>query len=878
MLPHALAAPPCPRHLERVTISGPFQTRSGALPGKVTAVLGPTNTGKTHLAVERLCAHASGMIGFPLRLLAREVYDRVVAAKGPAQVALITGEEKIVPPGARWFLCTVESMPLDREVAFVAIDEGQMGADPERGHVFTDRLLNVRGYAETMILGSETLKPLIRKLLPDAEIITRPRFSTLAFAGPKKLSRLPRRTAIVAFTAAEVYAIAEMLRRQKGGAAVVMGALSPRTRNAQVAMYQSGEVDYLVATDAIGMGLNMDIAHVAFAALGKFDGKRQRRLFLSEMAQIAGRAGRHQKDGSFGTVQLGAEAQCQFTPEEIEGLEEHRFEALSQLVWRNARPDFSSLTQLVASLDARPPRPELVRSDDAIDLAVLKRLAGEPWVMERSRARLLGTRGLHRLWQACGLPDYRKSGDEAHARLVGRVFRHLTEGHGHLPEAWIAAELAHLDRVSGDVEAIADRIAAARTWTYVAHRPDWLENGAEWAERTRALEDRLSDALHAALTQRFVDRRTAVLLKDLKAKGADAAVIVDADGTVLVDGEAIGRLDGFRFTADARARAGEQRLLLAAAERHLSRELAARARRLANAEDAQFALDFAGRMPPRLLWQGARVALLRKGRDALSPRLELDRAVAALSPDDRRRVQARLEAWLAARIGSVLAPLAGLSALRETLSPPARGLIVQMVEGLGVLSRQTVADMLAGLTRADRQQLSAAGVRLGPLHLFVPGLLRPEPTRWRLALWAVASEQAALPALPPAGRVSIAVDGAGADNLAVAGYWRLPGGQTAVRIDMVDRLARQIHARRTGRAPFIPDPNWAASLGLSQDGLARLLRALGYRPRLVDGTPHFAWAGARRAAPRPPASAEAQTAARTVTASPFAILAGMKGR
>ena len=305
--------------------------RPAAPAGTVTAVLGPTNTGKTHLAVERLCGHASGMIGFPLRLLAREVYDKVCVLKGAANVALITGEEKIVPPGARWFLCTVEAMPVEREVSFVAIDEGQVAADPERGHVFTDRLLHARGYAETMILGSETLRPLIRKLIPEAEIITRPRFSTLSYAGAKKLSRLPRRSAIVAFTAAEVYALAEMLRRQKGGAAVVMGSLSPRTRNAQVAMYQSGEVDYLVATDAIGMGLNMDIAHVAFASLGKFDGRRQRRLMLSEMAQIAGRAGRYQKDGTFGTVQLGTAEAASFTPEEIEGLQEHRFEALEEL-------------------------------------------------------------------------------------------------------------------------------------------------------------------------------------------------------------------------------------------------------------------------------------------------------------------------------------------------------------------------------------------------------------------------------------------------------------------------------------------------------------------------------------------------------------------
>ncbi|MFZ4381524.1 MAG: helicase-related protein, partial [Sandarakinorhabdus sp.] len=848
---------------------------------RVTAVLGPTNTGKTHLAVERLCGHASGIMGFPLRLLAREVYEKVVAAKGAHQVALITGEEKIVPPQARWYLCTMESMPLDREAAFVGIDEAQMGADPERGHVFTDRLLHARGYAETMILGSETIKPLVRKLVPEAEIITRPRFSTLAYAGPKKLSRLPRRTAIVAFTAAEVYAIAEMLRRQKGGAAVVMGSLSPRTRNAQVAMYQSGEVDYLVATDAIGMGLNMDIAHVAFAGLGKFDGKRQRRLTLAEMAQIAGRAGRHQKDGSFGTVQLGAEASCAFTPEEIEGLEAHRFEPLSHLVWRNSDLDFSSLARLVATMEARSPRPELVRADDALDLAVLKRLAGEPWVMERANARLLGERGLFRLWQSCSLPDYRKTGVEAHTRLAGRVFRHLTEGAGHLPEAWIAAEVAHLDRVSGDVETIADRIAAVRTWTYVAHRPDWLANPAEWAERTRDVENRLSDALHGALTQRFVDRRTAVLLKDLKAKGASAAVLIDANGEVAVDGEAIGHLDGFRFTADVAARAGEQRLLLAAAERHLVRERSLRARQLADSEDTDFTLDFdpsePTSLPPRLNWRGARVAVLRKGRDALSPRIEVDRSIASLSPDDRRRVTERLDRFVADSAARVLAPLAKLSALHGDVSPPARGLIVQLVAALGVLSREAVAEQMVGLTRGDRQALAHCGVRLGPLHLFMATLLRPEPTRWRLALWAVANDVLQLPPLPAPGRVSMA---AAAETetqvLAVAGYWRVGSGRDAiaVRIDMVDRLARHIHERRDGRMPFMPDPNWAASLGLSQDGLARLLRALGYRPRLVDGAPHFAWAGRRRPPLPPP---DAVPLARGNDASPFAVLAGMKG-
>ena len=841
--------------------------------GPVTAVLGPTNTGKTHLAVERLCGHVSGMIGFPLRLLAREVYDRVVVLKGAAHVALITGEEKIVPPGARYFLCTVEAMPLDREVSFLAIDEGQVAADPERGHVFTDRLLHARGYGETMILGSETLRPLIRKLIPEAEIVTRPRFSTLAYAGAKKLSRLPRRSAIVAFTAAEVYALAEMLRRQKGGAAVVMGSLSPRTRNAQVAMYQSGEVDYLVATDAIGMGLNMDITHVAFASLGKFDGRRHRRLTLSEMAQIAGRAGRYQKDGSFGTVQLGQAEAASFTPEEIEGLEEHRFEPLTQIVWRNTDLDLGSVPRLVASLDLRPPRPELVRSDDAIDVAVLKRLAGEPWVMERTHRLAGGIRGVTRLWAACGLPDYRKTGAETHARLVGRIFRHLSEGDGKLPAAWVASELAHLDRLSGDVETLADRIAGARTWTYIAHHPDWLADSAHWAARTREVEDRLSDALHTALTQRFVDRRTAVLLRDLKARGDDQRVEIDPDGAVAVEGEVIGRLDGFRFTADPLARAGEQRLLLAAAERSLVKEFVRRAAQLAAADDASFSLDFSGRMPPRLLWKGDRVASLRKGRDALAPRIELDRSLSALTATDRQQVLARLTTWFAAASARELGPLVTLAESRESVSPVARGLIVRLVERLGALRRSDADEQVVALTRLDRQAMTRAGVRLGVEHVFLPALLRPEATRWRLALWAIWHDVGELPPLPAPGRVSIAVDDRmPAGFVEAAGFWRI--GSEAVRIDMVDRLARAIHGRREGRTPFSADPNWAASAGLTRDGLARLMRALGYRLQLVDGAAQFAWRGQRR----PPAQQGPESDARTLSDSPFAILAGMKGR
>jgi len=818
-----------------------------ALRAQLTAVLGPTNTGKTHLAVERMCRHAGGAIGFPLRLLAREVYDRVVAIKGANQVALVTGEERIVPPGARYFLCTAESLPTDRAFPFLAIDEAQMGADPDRGHVFTNALLHLRGTAETMILGSETLRPLVQRLLPDAAIVSRPRFSRLSWVEPRKLSRLPARTAVVAFTAADVYALAEMLRRHKGGAAVVMGGLSPRTRNAQVAMYQSGEVDYLVATDAIGMGLNMALDHVVFAATSKFDGRRHRRLSAAELAQIAGRAGRHQRDGTFSTLLVGDGEGPALGQDQVEAIEAHLFPPLTGLMWRNARLDFGSLHRLIMSLDARPSAPELVRGPDAIDVAVLKLLAGEPWVMERARGR----EALMRLWAACGLPDYRKTGATAHARLVGRVFRHLSEGSGHLPDAWIASELAVLDNVAGDIATLSDRIAAARTWTYVAHRPDWLADPHGWAERARQVEDKLSDALHQRLMQKFVDRRTSVLLRDLKLRDPDLAVEVDPDGAVLVDGVIIGQLSGFAFAPDPAARAGEKRLLLAAAERRLARELAQRAQALAGAPDEAIALGFDGAMPPRILWNGARVAQLRRGRDALHPRVELDRSLLPLAPPARAAVEDRLAHWLAASRARHLAALERVAALGPQLSPPARGLAVQLVACMGALPRASVEPLLASLTREDRRALARAGVRLGVVHVFIASVLRPEATRWRLAFWGVHNRIEAMPPPPPAGRVSLPADPDAPPGFhAVAGFWTVDG--IAVRVDMADRVARAVHAQRlaerAGNAPIAPDPALSASLGLGPRDFARLMRALGFRTAATaEGAAGFAFSGRRLA-------------------------------
>ncbi len=818
----------------------------------VTAVLGPTNTGKTHLAVERLCAHASGIMGFPLRLLAREIYDRVVTLKGEAQVGLITGEEKILPPGAKYLLTTVESMPLDQQAAFVAVDEVQLGADPERGHVFTDRLLRARGYAETMFLGSDSMSGLVRSLVPEAEIIGRPRFSTLSYAGHKKLSRLPRRSAIVAFSAEEVYAIAEALRRLRGGAAVVMGALSPRTRNAQVAMYQAGEVDYLVATDAIGMGLNLDVNHVAFASLNKFDGRRLRRLTIAEMAQIAGRAGRHQQDGTFGTV--GNEAALAFTPEEIEAIEEHRFPRMSQLYWRKGDPSLDSVDALLADLEAQPDRPQLVAAPEAIDLAVLKRLADEADVRGAATSPAM----VRRLWDVCGVPDFLKMGADHHARLIHRLWRYRSgqavDGGkgggmaGHVDGGWFADQLARLDRTDGDVETLAARIAGVRTWCYIAHRPDWLLNADIMAERARAVETRLSDALHERLTQRFVDRRTSLLLRSLGEGDKALAVSVTADNAVLVEGEEIGTLHGFRFIADKAARASDHRLLLAAAEKHLAEEYQERAAKLAAAPDAELSLRTEPGGVPAILWQEDVVAELAKGGSLLAPTVQIDKHLRGVThAQQQEAIRVRLATWLNTQIGKHAEPLvkaheiAGDAQASGTL----RGFLAPFVDEGGIAQRHSLDRSLAALTPEDRARIKPLGLAVGSLDLFLHAMLKPEPARWRLALLSLWHGRP-LRAQPPAGAVRIVSEDRDIrDGARDAGFRSL--GPLLLRIDMIERVARNAHeqrvaaeqvvpeADRKGRARYPLDATLATSLGLDTVAFHKLLAMLGFRPARGGG-------------------------------------------
>ncbi|HEX8366848.1 MAG TPA: helicase-related protein [Allosphingosinicella sp.] len=808
----------------------------------LTAILGPTNTGKTHLAVERMAAHSSGMIGFPLRLLAREVYDRVVKMKGPSQVALLTGEEKILPRDARWFLCTAESMPVNKDVAFVAVDEAQLGADRERGHVFTDRMLHARGREETMILGSESLAPMVRALLPKAEIIGRPRFSTLSYAGSSKLSRLPPRSAVVAFSAEQVYAVAEMLRRMRGGAAVVMGALSPRTRNAQVAMYQAGEVDYLVATDAIGMGLNMDVSHVAFAGLSKFDGNRRRRLSPAEMAQIAGRAGRHHKDGTFGALTVDGEHNAEFRPEEIEAIEEHRFAPLEHLYWREGDPDMRSLEALIRDLERRPDRPGLRGAHEAIDLAVLKRIAGDPEIVERAK----GEERVRRLWAACGLPDFRKTGPDFHARLVSRIYLYLSEGDGRIPHSWYAEQVARLDNVQGDIDALADRIAGVRTWAYIAHRADWLKDPETMAERTREVEERLSDALHERLTQRFVDRRTSVLMRQLGGKGAaEFPVLVDDEGEVTVGSYPIGRMEGFAFEVDPAARHADRKMLLATAERRLGGEYEKRAAALVADTDDHFSLRTDAGAPVAILWRGHEVARLGPGKNLLSPRVNLDRRIERVSDRGREAVVERLKNWVRGQVERWLAPLrrAGAAAQDAATPAPVRSILALLVDEGGIVARDAVARPLSLLDRDQRRTVTALRVRIGALDLFMPDVLKPEAMRWRTALRAAASNEP-MSALPPPSSVLLPAPAAAEERALLGRLGFRPLGRQMLRVDMVERLARHAHEVRTGADGTPVDEALVTSLGLQPAGLARLMRDLGFRR--ADETAPWTWRGRGR--------------------------------
>src|SRR3954467_6483749 len=827
-----------------ISFSSPSNRDTGARGAGVTAVLGPTNTGKTHLAIERMLAHSSGIIGLPLRLLAREVYNKVAARVGTGAVALVPGEEKIKPPHPRYWVSTVEAMPRDLDVAFLAIDEVQLGADLERGHVFTDRMLNRRGREETLVLGAQTVRPMVERLLPGAHVLTRPRLSQLSFAGEKKITRLPRRSAIVAFSVEEVYAIAELIRRQRGGAAVVLGALSPRTRNAQVDLYQSGDVEYLVATDAIGMGLNLDVDHVAFAADRKFDGYQFRKLNPSELGQIAGRAGRATRDGTFGTT-----GRCPpFEPELAQQIESHAFDSVKVLQWRNTALDFASIGALSASLAEIPTEQGLTRAPIAEDIQVLEHVSRD----EHVRALATSRSAIERLWEVCQVPDYRKISPAAHAELSLTLYGFLMR-EGTIPPDWFAGQVAQADRTDGDIDTLANRIAHIRTWTFAATRPDWLADPEHWQGVTRGVEDRLSDALHERLAERFVDRRTSVLMRRLR-ENTMLETEITKTGEVVVEGHPVGRLAGFQFAADSASAGPEGKALRAAAQKALAGEIDARAAKLSHASDEQFVLASDG----SIRWLGEPVSKLTAGDDVLRPRVRIlsDEKLTGASRD---AVQARLDLWIKAHIEKLLGPLLALGSA-EDITGIARGVAFQITEALGVLERSRVAEEVKGLDQEARAALRKYGVRFGAYHLYLPNLLKPGPRALAVQLWALKEATpdtkglTDVPHLAASGRTSFP-----ADKDVPKALYRVVGyrvcGERAVRVDILERLADLIrpalawragsHAQKPPGAVegggFTITVNMTSLTGSSGEDFASVLRSLGYRmekrPKPAEPTP-----------------------------------------
>jgi Superfamily II DNA and RNA helicases len=808
------------------------KSKTVSLDGRgVTAVLGPTNTGKTHLAIERMVAHSSGVIGLPLRLLAREVYTKVAARVGVGNVALITGEEKIIPPNARYSVCTVEALPRQTDAAFVAIDEVQLAADLERGHIFTDRMIHLRGREETLFLGAATMRGILERLFKGISIISRPRMSVLTYAGSKKITRLPRRSAIVAFSADEVYAIGELIRRQRGGAAIVLGALSPRTRNAQVELYQSGDVDYLVATDAIGMGLNLDVDHVAFAQNSKFDGFHYRELTAAELAQIAGRAGRHTRDGTFGvTGQVDP-----FPDALVEAIETHRFDPVKVLQWRSADLDFSSIDALRISLDRPPAIEGLTRALPATDQRVLEYLSREDDI----RSLVSGRARVQLLWDACALPDYRKIAPAQHAEIVGAIFRDLVR-YGHVDEDYMASQVAKASSTEGEIDTLSQRIAQIRTWTFVSHRPGWLSDSTHWQEKTREIEDRLSDALHERLTKRFVDRRTSVLMRRLRENAMPEAEI-NPSGEVLVEGHHVGEMQGFRFTADRTAEGEDARAVKAAAQKALAAEFELRAERFAAAPNGDLALGSDG----ILRWLGAPVGTLVATDDVLKPRVVL-LADEQLTGAARDKVAARAERFVNYQIETHLKPLLDLRDA-ETLTGTARGLAFQLSENFGILNRRDVAEEVRALDQDARAALRRLGVRFGAYHIFVPALIKPGPAGLATLLWALKNDAREKPgygdvvAALAAGRTSIVTD-----PQFDRAFYRLAGfrnlGRRAVRVDILERLADLIRPTLgwkpgSGKRPegaygnesFVVTPAMMSILGATAEDMEAILKGLGYR-------------------------------------------------
>ena len=791
---------------------------------KITAVLGPTNTGKTHLAIDTMLSFDSGMIGFPLRLLAREVYDKVIKKISLDKVALITGEEKIIPSNAKYFLCTVESMPIDKDLEFVGVDEIQMCADHERGHIFTDRLLNMRGTKLTMLMGSSTIKKIISKLDDDIEFINRERLSKLTYAGHKKISRINRKTAIIAFSAEEVYAIAELIRRQKGGAAIVMGSLSPKTRNAQVELYQSGDVDFLVATDAIGMGINMDLDYVYFSNLKKFDGRKLRKLNLSEIGQIAGRAGRYLNDGSFGIT-----GDCkEINAEEVDLLENHKFEEIRTLFWRNSNLNFNNPRSLIKSLEEKPQREWLRKIHECEDEKALKF-----FLRDKNLENIdFDSKTLSLLWECCQIPDFVKKTYGNHYEVIENVFKFLSSEKGKISDEFMRLQLMKLDKLEGNVDSLSNRIANVRTWSYVSNKNNWIENQEYWIEKTKLLEDRLSDRLHEELTKTFIDKRASILARGLKQDMEFKTEILE-NNDVKIDDQFIGKINGLKLELDLKKGALETDIksLKKAARQSIGPELEKRIQNIIDTGLIELKDDF------KIYWNNFVIAKLTSGHDYLSPNIDLI-VDDILEQDQKQKLNLFIKKWLKNKIDTVLQSLVDLKNLKEKKSS-IKALAYQLYENNGVLKRENVSDYLKNLEQVDRKILRDLGVKFGRYHIFLYKLIKPEPVTIRTLLWKN-YHQKYFKLKPPTFGLNFIDDNDNKNKnfMLLCGFEKFDN--FFVRIDILERLFMQIinsGSEENKEIKLVPE--MLNLLGCSKDNFKKLIIKMNYRVTEKEGEIFF---------------------------------------
>ena len=791
---------------------------------KITAVLGPTNTGKTHLAIETMLSFDSGMIGFPLRLLAREVYDKVVKIVGLEKVALITGEEKIIPFNAKYFLCTVESMPIDKQIDFVGVDEIQMCADHERGHIFTNRLLNMRGNKLTMLMGSNTIKNIILNLDEDVEFINRDRLSKLSYAGHKKISRINRKTAIIAFSAEEVYAIAELIRRQKGGAAIVMGSLSPKTRNAQVELYQSGDVDFLVATDAIGMGINMDLDHVYFSNLKKFDGRKLRKLNLSEIGQIAGRAGRYLNDGTFGIT-----GNCkEISSEDVDLLENHRFENIQTIFWRNSNLNFNNPLSLIKSLDVKPNKGWLRKIYECEDEKALKFFLKEKNIENIK----FNTERLSLLWECCQIPDFVKKTYGNHYDVISNVFKFLDSNKGKITEEYMRLQLMKLDKLDGNVDSLSNRIANVRTWSYVSNKNNWVENQNYWIEKTKLLEDKLSERLHEELTKTFIDKRASVLARGLK-QDMEFNTKIYENNEVMIDDQFIGRIDGLKLKLDLKKGALETDIksLKKAARQAVSPELEKRIQIIIDTGLINLNDDF------KIYWKNFAIAKLVSGKDYLNPNLELI-TDDILDQSHKQKLTVFIEKWIKNKIELTLKSLIDLKNLKEKNSS-IKALAYQLYENNGVLKRTQVNEYLNNLGQNERKTLRELGVKFGRYHIYLHRLIKPEAVSLRTLLWKN-FHQKYFSLNPPTFGLNFLNDRKFKEKnfMLLCGFEKFDN--FFVRIDILERLFVKIINSDTDEKKEIKIvPEMLNLLGCSKENFKKLLKCMNYKIFEKEGDTFF---------------------------------------